>query len=356
MRTWRRVAHDEHQLFLFPDDDTPTFSDRRTVAARVDRETTILGERLRNEHPQLRLGTSSWTFPGWSDLVYAPTRRGPVTESLLRRDGLRAYAAHPLHRTVGVDRSFYAPLTRDAWSAYAAQTPTEFRFFVKADRALTFAFDRGGAINSTFLDAKHAIDRVLAPTHTGLGERLGVLTLQFPPLRLGLIGGVRGFLDGLRPFLQRLDAWRRAQSTRFTLAIELRNPEPYEPRHLQELRDTLAATETGLVYCHHPAAPPLAAQLIGFPPATQSAVVVRWMLRRNHQYDEAADHYRPFNRLVEPDEATRRAIARLVHEARSLGRTTYIIANNKAEGCSPLTIRALAAAILEDDPERRSGG
>src|SRR5512135_3008193 len=63
-----------------------------------------LGGRLPRD---VRFGTSSWSFPGWTGLVYA-REAGP---DLLAREGLPAYARHPLFRTVGVDRTFYGPVT-----------------------------------------------------------------------------------------------------------------------------------------------------------------------------------------------------------------------------------------------------
>ncbi|WP_204320593.1 hypothetical protein, partial [Klebsiella pneumoniae] len=54
----------------------------------------------------LRIGTSSWSYPGWDGLVYA----GEYSDSMLARKGLAAYAQHPLLRTVSIDRGFYAPI------------------------------------------------------------------------------------------------------------------------------------------------------------------------------------------------------------------------------------------------------
>ena len=51
-----------------------------------------------------RLGTSSWSFPGWRGLVY----EGQHAQATLSRKGLAAYAAIPLLRTVSLDRTFYA--------------------------------------------------------------------------------------------------------------------------------------------------------------------------------------------------------------------------------------------------------
>src|SRR5215470_6896343 len=76
----------------------------------------------------LYLGTSSWAFPGWQGLVYDRA----ASASALARHGLAAYAAHPLLRTVCIDRTFYAPLSATDLAAYAAVVPDDFRFMVKA--------------------------------------------------------------------------------------------------------------------------------------------------------------------------------------------------------------------------------
>jgi len=52
--------------------------------------------------PKLRLGTSSWHYPGWVNLVW--DRDYPA--ALLPRQGLSAYAKHPLFRTLSLDRTF----------------------------------------------------------------------------------------------------------------------------------------------------------------------------------------------------------------------------------------------------------
>src|SRR4051794_20610249 len=59
----------------------------------------------------LRLGTSSWSFPGWQGFVWD---RKASTE-LLAKEGLRYYGRHPLFRTVGIDRTYYAPVTSNVF-------------------------------------------------------------------------------------------------------------------------------------------------------------------------------------------------------------------------------------------------
>jgi hypothetical protein len=93
--------------------------------ATVDDELRTVGARLpRNVY----LGTSSWSFPGWAGLVYGDA----YSEQQLARRGLPAYAAHPLFRSVGLDRTFYNPVSVDVMADYAASVPAHFRFLVKA--------------------------------------------------------------------------------------------------------------------------------------------------------------------------------------------------------------------------------
>ena len=73
----------------------------------------------------LFLGCSSWSFPGWEGLVYED--RGTKTE--LARHGLAAYAAHPLLTSVGIDRTYYAPLSAAEFADYReAASQTNYTF------------------------------------------------------------------------------------------------------------------------------------------------------------------------------------------------------------------------------------
>src|SRR5688572_2460160 len=55
---------------------------------------------------RLHLGTSSWSFPGWKGIVWDRD----ASEQLLAKEGLGVYARHPLFRSVGIDRTYYAPV------------------------------------------------------------------------------------------------------------------------------------------------------------------------------------------------------------------------------------------------------
>ncbi len=286
--------------------------------------------------PTLRMGSSSWGFGGWDGIVW--DRAYP--DDRLSREGLGAYAAHPLLRTVGVDRTHYRPMTVEELAALAARVPPDFRFLVKAHEDCTLArfpnHPRYGVRreqpNPLFLDAGYAADIVVAPFVEGLGARGGVLLFQFAPQPLGHFGGVQRFAERLHAFLRGL---------------------PRGPRYAVELRNTPLLAPAVADAIHDLGAIPALSAWSGLPPVEEQArrlradeapaQVIRWMLQEGSNYEEARDRFAPFDQLVEPDPVTRAAIARLV---RDTTRDTFVIVNNKAEGSAPLSVFALAREIV----------
>lgn len=282
---------------------------------------------------EIRLGASSWSFPGWKGIVYAR----PASEAALARHGLAAYARFPLFRTVGIDRSFYAPLAEHDFASYAAATPADFSFLAKAyDGVTSPTLRRGGSREKSahFLDAAFAADQVVAPFAAGLGEKSGPLVFQFVPLSRRELGRPEEFIARLRAFLAALPRGP-------LYAVELRNEELLCPAYAAALRDV------GAAHCFnvHPTMPPLAQQAARVGAEDQPALVVRWMLNSRFNYDEARSAYAPFDRIIDADDAARDALAALAVAAAARHVRVYVIANNKAEGSAPLTIRRLAERI-----------
>ncbi len=155
--------------------------------------------------PRVHLGTSSWSFPGWRGIVYGDE----YSNSKLSRDGLAAYGAHPLLRTVSIDRSFHAPLSISDYLRYAQQVPDHFRFIVKAPQSVTDATVRGErgepvALNPCFLNARITIDDFVRPCLDGLGAKAGALVFQISPLPVEMLGEPSVFIDRLAAFLAAL--------------------------------------------------------------------------------------------------------------------------------------------------------
>jgi uncharacterized protein YecE (DUF72 family) len=269
----------------------------------------------------IRLGTSSWSFPGWAGRVYDRV----ADARTLARQGLGAYARHPLLRTVGVDRAYYESLPERAWAEYAAAVPDDFRFVVKAERVLVTPGE------PAFLDASVARDRVVGPVVAGLGHKLGAILFQFPPTPPSGAGGPRRFAERLYHFL-------RALPEDVPKAVEIRTPAWYTADYLAALRHGGAAHGWVL----HPRMSSLDEQRALGPPGTEGPTIIRWMLAPGATYEGAREAWAPFDRLRAPDPSAREATARLALEAARAGRAVFVVINNKAEGSAPASIEALA--------------
>lgn len=286
----------------------------------------------------LFLGTSSWSFPGWAGIVYG--RRSTPTR--LAREGLAAYARHPLLRCVGIDRSYYGALPAAVLAGYAAQVPEGFRFVVKAPEACTVSrYPRharygasAGERNPLFLDAAFAADTFVGPALQGLGKRAGVLVFQFPPQASQGDAAPGSFAERLARFLGALP--RGA-----LYAVEIRNPSWLTPAYAEALE------AAGACHCLaiHPSMPGLAQQARIVRVERGPALVARWMLGGGRRYEEARERYAPFDRLVDEDPGNRSDLALRCRTALRAGRPAFVTINNKAEGSAPLSVFRLAQAI-----------
>ena len=319
--------------------------------ASVDERTAALARAL---PPQLHLGTSSWNFPGWSGLVWG----GDYAESRLSKDGLAAYAQHPLLRTVSLDRAFYRPLSATEYARYAAQVPPHFRFIVKAPALVCDALvraegGRGMAPNPAFLRADLAIGEFVAPALEGLGDKVGALVFQISPLPRSLLADAPALIARLGALLAALPRLAPTAPDA-VVALELRDPALLAPQHAPQLVDMLKAAQAAsgnpVTYCLglHAKMPPIEDQLPLLRALWPGPLVARWNLHRRHGaygYEEAKAQYEPFDRLVDPDPDTRHHLARVAQAVIGRGLPVYISINNKAEGSAPLSVGELARAV-----------
>jgi uncharacterized protein YecE (DUF72 family) len=302
------------------------------------------------------LGTSSWAFPGWQGLVYG----GEYAESRLARQGLAAYGRHPLLRAVGIDRGYYQALDSAEWARTAREVPERFRFLIKAPAAVTDAVTRGGrhapgqavSANPRFLDPAYATERFVIPALEGLGEKTGPLVLQFAPMPAELTRDSPALIERIAEFLVRLPASHAQVQPIY--AVELRNPELLTPRFVHRMREVGARLCVGI----HPRMPPVARQAAALRTMDAQAapdsgwslagpLVVRWSLHGGFGYEQARSRYTPFNRLLDPDLVTRGTLVHLIRVAVRSGQSAFVIVNNKAEGCAPLSCLELARALAD---------
>src|SRR6266542_937758 len=131
----------------------------------------------------------------------------------------------------------------------------------------------------------------------------------------------------------------------FRYAVELRD------RSLltEEYRAALAEAGAAHVYNYATAMPMPQVQAAAVPlQTTASFTVIRLLLAPGTRYNDRREEFEPFDRIVAPDLEMRRQVVSLARQASSLGRDVFVLVNNKAEGCSPLTIRALAEMLASE--------
>lgn len=286
--------------------------------------------------PNIRFGTSTWTYDGWTGDVYHRHYRGVQPAKRLEE-----YGRYPLFRTVGIDSAFYEPLTEATLTAYADALPAGFPCVSKVwDRitARRYNQDRrwgnlAGQRNPSFLDAQLFKDAVLLPYSRAFRDHAGCFVFEFQAMRGKDLPDIGDWADELHGFFTQLP-------TDFRYAVELRNPELLHDLHGAVLREHRVAH----VFNSWTEMPPIGAQIdLGWTfPA--GFAIARALLKPGRKYEDAVRLFEPYERVQEPVPDLRRDLMRLMAETVRRRLEALIVVNNRAEGNAPGTIRALAAA------------
>lgn len=149
----------------------------------------------------IRIGTAGWSFPRDLDFPAEGT-------------GLQRYAAR--FDCVEINSSFYRPHQRKTYERWAATTPQDFRFAVKAPQAITH--------ERRLVAVDDLLARFLDETG-GLGEKRGPLLIQLPP-------SLRFDPTTVEAFLK---TWR--ERTDAPTVLEPRHPSWFEARPVALLAD-----------------------------------------------------------------------------------------------------------------------
>ncbi len=312
------------------------FSKSPALKVRPARYDASLIELARVVDKRIRLGTSSWTFSGWTGLVYADG----VSKVNLTKNSLPAYSRHPLFRSVGVDRSLYRPLSSEDWRRLDEGVPSDFLYIVKAHEYCVLpkylAHPRfgaqGGETNPYFLDAGYIRDVNVAPCVDGLGVERFWFLLQFPASAFS--AG-----DDQRIFQSKLATIKKALPEEVTLVVEVRSNSLINENFGAFLRDYEIVPCINVVpgiFSPVQIAERLKAH-------SRKKVLVRWMQNPKWSYEEARDAFSPFSEIRAADPSMRQQISKVV--TASVASSIVCLVGNKAEGCSPKSIEMLAKEL-----------
>ncbi len=278
--------------------------------------------------PNIKFGTSTWTYDGWAGDVYHRGYRGAQPA---RR--LEEYARYPLFRTVGIDSAYYEPPEPEVLVAYARALPPGFPCVSKVwDRITAKRLEQ--QVNPDFLNADLFKDAVLGPYERAFRDHAACFVFEFQAMR-GKDLPVPG------RWAEDLDAFLRQLPRDFRYAVELRNRELLTDAH----GAVLARHGVAHVFNSWTEMPTIGEQLEL--PGTFPAdfTVARALLRPGRRYADAVKLFEPYDRIRDPQPELRQDLLRLIAEAMRRRIEALILANNRLEGNAPGTIRALAAAL-----------
>jgi uncharacterized protein YecE (DUF72 family) len=285
----------------------------------------------------IRFGTSSWTYPGWTGLIY--DREYPATGASARMLG--EYARWPLFRTVGIDSFFYRPPSAKTLRDYAEQLPPGFRCLSKVyDRitAHTFANPREkahwGQPNPDWLNAELFLNEVLGPMQEHFAANLGPLVFEFQAI-------AKKDKIGPAEFAAHLDRFFAALPRGVPYAVEIRNPEFLAEPYFAVLREHGVAH----VFNAWTRMPAIGEQLLLHDAITAPFIVARALLRPGRTYAQAVDAFAPYDHVQDENPTLRADLVALAKATLELRIPAYLIVNNRAEGCAPLTILAVAERL-----------
>jgi uncharacterized protein YecE (DUF72 family) len=313
----------------------PDLFDGKESLPEPSAELTALARRL---PANVRFGTSTWTYDGWTGDVYHRRYRGPQPAKRLEE-----YVRYPLFRTVGIDSAFYEPPSEEALRAYADALPPGFPCVSKVwDRITAKRLEQArGGPNPDFLNAALFKEAVLDPYARAFRDHAACFVFEFQAMRGKDLPDPLEWADQLDAFLEQLPR-------DFRYAVELRNAELLTDIHGAVLRQHGVAH----VFNSWTDVPPIGAQLDlpwTFP---ADFTVARALLKPGRRYADAVKALEPYDRIREPVPELRRDLRRLIEEVLRRRIEAFILANNRAEGNAPGTIREVVGSLADPSDGR----
>lgn len=316
----------------------------------VDLRATVSADAIRTPlptplPPNLFLGTSTWTFPGWRGTIYTRTYNG---EKDFTHRCLEEYATIPWFRTACIDNLFYTPPSPPTLERYANQTPDYFRFVSKVwERITILTYPKharygqlAGMQNPDFLNTELVKNRILsAYSSPEVRRRTGPLVFQFAPFEQQTMR-YSEFIERLGEFLMKLPR-------EFEYAVEVRNPELLTTEYFQALN----AAKATHCFNHWNSMITIKEQMLAAAKAgglTADFFVARILTPRGVSYQAAEKLFKPYDKVQQINTEMRNDLLVLAKRAISLNKRAFITANNKAEGNSAITMASIGKLIIEE--------
>lgn len=291
------------------------------------------------------VGTSSWKYPGWREMLYDDARyvyRGKFAESRFEKHCLTEYAG--IFKTVCVDAAYYKFPDEKYLGEMAVQVPKDFQFAFKVTDVITLKRfgnlprfgQRAGMANQHYLDAGLFANAFLRPCEP-FRDSIGLLVFEFS--RFYSTDYEHG-----RDFLADLDRFLRDIPKGWPYAVEMRNKHWLQPEYF----NCLARHGVTHVYNSWEAMPSVAEQ-IAMPRSETNPdlIAARFLLKPGRKYEDAVKMFKPYTEAREKNEEVRAAGRQLIRKglAAAEKKKTFIYVNNRLEGNALETIQAMLEPV-----------
>ncbi len=280
----------------------------------------------------IHFGTSSWAFEGWQGIVYFKD----YPAGRFKRDCLKEYAADQRFSTVGMDLFFYQPPTESILKQYADQLPPDFKTCSKVWEQLTiYRYPNQsrygklkGQVNPNFLNPALFVNKVLEPHQKVFRNHTGPFIFEFQYIKAAE--------KTIEEFSQQLDAFFEVIPKDFEYSVEIRNKNFLHTKYFDVLRKHKVAH----VFNQWSYMPSISEQL-KHDAITADFLVARILTPLGMSYEATVKKFEPFDKIINPLLEMRADVMKLVEIAIQSRKIAYLLINNRAEGCAPLTIAEL---------------
>ncbi len=320
------------QLSLLPDEQ----DEEHPLRAELREGTRFMADQ------GIFIGTSSWKYEGWLDLIYNRKRyshRGRFSRTRFNADCLSEYAE--TFPTVCVDAGLYRFPTEKYIAGLMEQVLADFQFSFKVTEDITLRDfpqiermgHRAGQSNPNFLNAELFTEQFLGPL-SPFHNQTGLLIFQFSRFPENKFDEV----------LEQLDKFFASVPANWKYGIEIRNPELLSDDYL----NTLERHGVGHVFNSWEAMSPIDEQLdtIGDRLANLHGGS-RLLLSHGRNYKTAVDKFSPYSEVKQVNERVRKATVRLMRQFMERKNRIHAYGNNRLEGCAPVTLANIIMRVRE---------
>ena len=321
-----------------PDGTLPLFPDQSAgPRPPVSEYVAKNRERLRRwANRGIRLGGSSWKYPGWKGVVYNRPYR---SQKSFNQESIAEYSE--LFPTVCADFALYdfpdpgrMKLLHDTTvDAFKVSLKVTDRITIKRYPSLPRFGDLAGTVNPDFLNVELFEDAFLRPLEE-LKEKRGVIIFEFSAFAPG-----SGISYG--KFVGLLDAFLAQLPKGYEYSVEIRNREFLTTEYLKLLQSHGVAH----VLNNWTRMPPIVDQIKVAGVLSGGFSVARALLKQGRTYQEAVEMFQPYDRVKEENPELRLGLVEAVHRCMAEGKPLYAYVNNRAEGNSPKTIEGILDAL-----------